>query len=232
MDINDKKNKINNKINMETAIKIIKDRLEFLNNWLEKTKNLTDESTVANRISVNEALSYFTRMNELLELLGQNPTIEIAQEVGELMNSTIDKLIEHNQKALNGHAKLVESLKNKIKIKPNTSEIEKNAISDFEKAYSAIKEYLDACIEARNEIYALVERVSTPYVYGIEAEEENVLEIPAPVKYDVDELEQAIEEHIAENSVQDETPGIEFVELAEEDQEKSKKEIDDAEFPI
>ena len=211
---------------METATKIIKDRLEFLNNWLEKTKNLTDESTVANRISVNEALSYFTRINELLELLGQNPTIEIAQEVGELMNSTIDKLIEHNQKALNGHAKLVESLKNKINANPATSEIEKNAIFDFEKAYSAIKEYLDACIEARNEIYALVERVATPYVYGIEAE------IPAPVKYDVDELEQAIEEHIAENSVQDETPGIEFVELAEEDQEKSKKEIDDAEFPI
>ena len=211
---------------MEKAIKIINDRLEFLNNWLEKTKNLTDESTVANRISVNEALSYFTRINELLELLGQNPTIEIAQEVGELMNLTIDKLIEHNQKALNGHAKLVESLKNKINSNPATSEIEKNAISDFEKAYSAIKEYLDACIEARNEIYALVERVATPYVYGIEAE------APAPIKYDVDELEQAIEEHIAENSVQDETPGIEFVELAEEDQEKSKKEIDDAEFPI
>lgn len=216
---------------MEKATKIIKDRLEFLNNWLEKTKNLTDESTVANRISVNEALSYFTRMNELLELLGQNPTIEIAQEVGELMEITINKLIEHNQKALNGHAKLVESLKNKINSNPATSEIEKNAISDFEKAYSAIKEYLDACIEARNEIYALVERVSTPYVYGIEPEE-NILEISAPVKYDVDELEQAIEEHIAENSAQDETPGIEFVELAEEDQEKSKKEIDDAEFPI
>ena len=210
---------------MEKAIKIINDRLEFLNNWLEKTKNLTDESTVANRISVNEALSYFTRINELLELLGQNPTIEIAQEVGELMNLTIDKLIEHNQKALNGHAKLVESLKNKINSNPATSEIEKNAISDFEKAYSAIKEYLDACIEARNEIYALVERVATPYVYGIEAE------APAPIKYDVDELEQAIEEHINENLVQDETPGIEFVELAE-DQEKSKKEIDDAEFPI
>jgi len=215
---------------MEKSTKIINDRLNFLNDWIEKTKNLTDESTVANRISVNEALSYFTRMNELLELLGQNPTLEIAQEVGELMNVTINKLIEHNEKAVNGHAKLVSSLKAKINSNPNSNETEKNAIVDFEKAYSAIKEYLDACIEAKNEVYALIERVATPYAYGIEAEE-NVLEIPAPVKYDVDELEQAIEEHIAENSLQDETPGIEFVELPE-DEEQPKKEIDDAEFPI
>jgi hypothetical protein len=110
---------------MEKAIKIINDRLNFLNDWLEKTKNLTDESTVANRISVNDALVYFIRMNELIEVLGQNPTLEIAQEVGELMNVTIDKLIEHNEKALNGHAKLVESLNSKINANPNASEIEK-----------------------------------------------------------------------------------------------------------
>ena len=218
---------------MEKAIKIINDRLNFLNDWLEKTKNLTDESTVANRISVNEALVYFIRMNELIEVLGQNPTLEIAQEVGELMNVTIDKLIEHNEKALNGHAKLVESLNSKINANPNASEIEKTAISDFEKAYSTIKEYLDACIEARNEVYALIEKATVPYIYGaVDPEDENELEVPAPVKYDIDELVQAIEEHTKENSEPEEnTTGIEFTE-EDADDKTDTEDVDDKEFPI
>jgi hypothetical protein len=218
---------------MEKAIKIINDRLNFLNDWLEKTKNLTDESTVANRISVNEALVYFIRMNELIEVLGQNPTLEIAQEVGELMNVTIDKLIEHNEKALNGHAKLVESLNSKINANPNASEIEKTAISDFEKAYSTIKEYLDACIEARNEVYALIEKATVPYIYdAVDPEDENELEVPAPVKYDIDELVQAIEEHTKENSEPEEnTTGIEFTE-EDADDKTDTEDVDDKEFPI
>jgi hypothetical protein len=218
---------------MEKAIKIINDRLNFLNDWIEKTKNLTDESTVANRISVNEALVYFIRMNELIELLGQNPTIEIAQEVGELMNVTINKLIEHNEKALNGHAKLVESLNSKINTNPNSSEIEKAAISDFEKAYSTIKEYLDACIEAKDEIYALIEKATVPYVYdAVDPEDENELEVPAPVKYDIDELVQAIEEHTKENSESEEnTNGIEFTE-EDADDKTDTEDVDDKEFPI
>jgi hypothetical protein len=218
---------------MEKAIKIINDRLNFLNDWIEKTKNLTDESTVANRISVNEALVYFIRMNELIELLGQNPTIEIAQEVGELMNVTINKLIEHNEKALNGHAKLVESLNSKINTNPNSSEIEKAAISDFEKAYSTIKEYLDACIEAKDEIYALIEKATVPYVYdAVDPEDENELEVPAPVKYDIDELVQAIDEHTKENSVSEEnTNGIEFTE-EDADDKTDTEDVDDKEFPI
>jgi hypothetical protein len=218
---------------MEKAIKIINDRLNFLNDWLEKTKNLTDESTVANRISVNEALVYFIRMNELIEVLGQNPTLEIAQEVGELMNVTIDKLIEHNEKALNGHAKLVESLNSKINANPNASEIEKTAISDFEKAYSTIKEYLDACIEARNEVYALIEKATVPYIYdAVDPEDENELEVPAPVKYDIDELAQAIEEHTKENSEPEEnTTGIEFTE-EDADDKTDTEDVDDKEFPI
>jgi hypothetical protein len=218
---------------MEKAIKIINDRLNFLNDWIEKTKNLTDESTVANRISVNEALVYFIRMNELIELLGQNPTIEIAQEVGELMNVTINKLIEHNEKALNGHAKLVESLNSKINTNPNSSEIEKAAISDFEKAYSTIKEYLDACIEAKDEIYALIEKATVPYVYdAVDPEDENELEVPAPVKYDIDELVQAIEEHTKENSEPEEnTNGIEFTE-EDADDKTDTEDVDDKEFPI
>jgi|688.fasta_scaffold130101_3 transcriptional regulator len=218
---------------MEKAIKIINDRLNFLNDWLEKTKNLTDESTVANRISVNDALVYFIRMNELIEVLGQNPTLEIAQEVGELMNVTIDKLIEHNEKALNGHAKLVESLNSKINANPNASEIEKTAISDFEKAYSTIKEYLDACIEARNEVYALIEKATVPYIYdAVDPEDENELEVPAPVKYDIDELVQAIEEHTKENSEPEEnTTGIEFTE-EDADDKTDTEDVDDKEFPI
>lgn len=218
---------------MEKAIKIINDRLNFLNDWLEKTKNLTDESTVANRISVNEALVYFIRMNELIEVLGQNPTLEIAQEVGELMNVTIDKLIEHNEKALNGHAKLVESLNSKINANPNASEIEKTAISDFEKAYSTIKEYLDACIEARNEVYALIEKATMPYIYdAVYPDDENELEVPAPVKYDIDELVQAIEEHTKENSEPEEnTTGIEFTE-EDADDKTDTEDVDDKEFPI
>lgn len=223
---------------MEKATKIINDRLNFLNDLIEKTKNLTDESTIANRISVNEALVYFIRMNELIEILGQNPTIEIAQEVGELMNVTINKLIEHNEKALNGHAKLVESLKSKINASPNSSEIEKTAISDFEKAYSTIKEYLDACIEAKDEIYVLIEKATMPYVYDVndedlyEMEQENELEVPEPIKYDIDELVQAIDEHTKENSVSEEnTTGIEFTE-EDADDKTDTEDVDDKEFPI
>ena len=218
---------------MEKAIKIINDRLNFLNDWIEKTKNLTDESTVANRISVNEALVYFIRMNELIELLGQNPTLEIAQEVGELMNVTINKLIEHNEKALNGHAKLVESLNSKINTNPNSSEIEKAAISDFEKAYSTIKEYLDACIEAKDEIYALIEKATVLSSNdAVDPEDENELEVPAPVKYDIDELVQAIEEHTKENSEPEEnTNGIEFTE-EDADDKTDTEDVDDKEFPI
>lgn len=226
---------------MEKTKKIINDRLDFLNDWLEKTKDFTDESTVANRMSVNETLVYFIRVKELLDLLGQNPTYEVAKEIKELVSLTIDKLISHNEKTLSGLSKLVESLTTKINTNPESSEKEKEAISHLEQAFSSIKQYLDDCIEAKNEITAAIEKI----------EAEN----PAPVKYDTEELEQSIEEHIRESSgenlsqdsttedsttedtyeeivehIVDDVDGRQDVELLEDD--KPKKEIDDAEFPI
>jgi transcriptional regulator len=128
---------------------------------------------------------------------------------------------------------LVESLNSKINTNPNSSEIEKAAISDFEKAYSTIKEYLDACIEAKDEIYALIEKATVPYVYdAVDPEDENELEVPAPVKYDIDELVQAIEEHTKENSEPEEnTNGIEFTE-EDADDKTDTEDVDDKEFPI
>lgn len=220
---------------MEATIKLLEERINFVSDYLEKTKEHKDKDTLANRERCRESLSNFKELLKLVKSLSKNPNYENAERANELLFYTIDELISHNQRALDSYSEMRMSLDAKVKINPDNVE-NKMLLSQFEMVYVQLKDYIETCSNSREEIISLIEKgingveekKSTEEVNGIEFEnsEEEMEYVEEPSNKDIEaETKSEILDTIENKEKEDENEGINY-EVEEEENDNNK------EFPI
>jgi len=143
---------------MEKTIKLTQERVNFLNDYLEKTKEAKDQVTLANREKVANTLSDFKDLAEITKSIVKAPTYEKAEKLTELIKLTIDELISHNEKALNGHKQMLQSLSKKIEEKPSESAAEKSIIEEFKNVHTQLNSYVKQCLAVKDELNVIIEK--------------------------------------------------------------------------
>jgi flagellar biosynthesis chaperone FliJ len=137
---------------------VTKERISTLNEWLEKTKDITSPATRANAENVKVVLRDFKNLNEIVPVLIHNPSFEVASEINNLMSKTIDELISHNRNILINYKKMIDSLEGEINKSVAPLEETQKTIDSYRELYVNLEEQVKLYQEAKQEVDVLVEK--------------------------------------------------------------------------
>jgi hypothetical protein len=229
---------------MEKTIKLTEERINFLSDYLEKTKDAKDQATLSIREKSVETMSNFKDLAETTKSIVKQPTYEKAENLIEIIKVTVDELIAHNQKGLAAYQKMLDSLNMKINQKPEESDSEKSVIEDFKNVHNQLSSYIKQCMEVKDELNVIIEKsvsveeelegVAVIDLDGVRSTEtpiENIDEEPKKEDvrhWDNEDLWEATQlEDVIESNDDDDDENIN-----EKYEQENKKEDDTNEFPI
>jgi hypothetical protein len=229
---------------MEKTIKLTEERINFLSDYLEKTKDAKDQATLSIREKSVETMSNFKDLAETTKSIVKQPTYEKAENLIEIIKVTVDELIAHNQKGLAAYQKMLDSLNMKINQKPEESDSEKSVIDDFKNVHNQLSSYIKQCMEVKDELNVIIEKsvsveeelegVAVIDLDGVRSTEtpiENIDEEPKKEDvrhWDNEDLWEATQlEDVIESNDDDDDENIN-----EKYEQENKKEDDTNEFPI
>lgn len=138
--------------------KVIEERIKALNEWLEKTKDIKSPGTLANTEGVKKVLCDFKNLDEILPMLVMKPSYEAANEVNNLMATTIDELISHNTNILNDYQKMINSLQAELDKSVSPIIETQDALESYQQLYKNLKEHIENYKAAKYEINVLIEK--------------------------------------------------------------------------
>lgn len=229
---------------MEKTIKLTEERINFLSDYLEKTKDAKDQATLSIREKSVETMSNFKDLAETTKSIVKQPTYEKAENLIEIIKVTVDELIAHNQKGLAAYQKMLDSLNMKINQKPEESDSEKSVIEDFKNVHNQLSSYIKQCMEVKDELNVIIEKsvsveeelegvavIDLDGVTSTETPIENIDEEPKKEDvrhWDNEDLWEATQlEDVIESNDDDDDENIN-----EKYEQENKKEDDTNEFPI
>jgi hypothetical protein len=229
---------------MEKTIKLTEERINFLSDYLEKTKDAKDQATLSIREKSVETMSNFKDLAETTKSIVKQPTYEKAENLIEIIKVTVDELIAHNQKGLAAYQKMLDSLNMKINQKPEESDSEKSVIDDFKNVHNQLSSYIKQCMEVKDELNVIIEKsvsveeelegvavIDLDGVTSTETPIENIDEEPKKEDvrhWDNEDLWEATQlEDVIESNDDDDDENIN-----EKYEQENKKEDDTNEFPI
>jgi hypothetical protein len=137
---------------------VTKERISTLNEWLEKTKDITAPATRANAENVKKVLRDFTNLDEIYPVLINNPSFEIATEVNNLMSTTIDELIAHNWNILINYKKMIDSLQGEIDKSVAPLDETQATLDSYRELYTNLEEQVDLYKKAKQEVEVYIEK--------------------------------------------------------------------------
>jgi hypothetical protein len=229
---------------MEKTIKLTEERINFLSDYLEKTKDAKDQATLSIREKSVETMSNFKDLAETTKSIVKQPTYEKAENLIEIIKVTVDELIAHNQKGLAAYQKMLDSLNMKINQKPEESDSEKSVIEDFKNVHNQLSSYIKQCMEVKDELNVIIEKsvsveeelegVAVIDLDGVRSTETPIENIDEEHKkedvrhWDNEDLWEATQlEDVIESNDDDDDENIN-----EKYEQENKKEDDTNEFPI
>jgi hypothetical protein len=229
---------------MEKTIKLTEERINFLSDYLEKTKDAKDQATLSNREKAAETMSNFKDLAETTKSIVKQPTYEKAENLIEIIKVTVDELIAHNQKGLAAYQKMLDSLNMKINQKPEEADAEKSIINDFKNVHTQLSSYIKQCVEVKDELNVIIEKsvsveeelegVAVIDLDGVTSTETPIENIDEEHKkedvrhWDNEDLWEATQlEDVIESNDDDDDENIN-----EKYEQENKKEDDTNEFPI
>lgn len=236
---------------MEKTIKLTEERINFLSDYLEKTKDAKDQTTLSNREKVAETMSNFKGLAEITKSIVKQPTYEKAEKLIEIIKVTVDELIAHNQKGLTSYQQMLDSLNFKINQKPEEAQAEKSIIEDFKNVHSQLSSYIKQCMEVKDELNVIIEKTVAPEdeldgvavidLDGVTSEEtineepkkEDVRHWDNEDLWEATQLDDVTDDNQNENNDDDDDINQEYEEENKSEQETiNKQENDTNEFPI
>lgn len=236
---------------MEKTIKLTEERINFLSDYLEKTKDAKDQATLSNREKAAETMSNFKDLAETTKSIVKKPTYEKAENLIEIIKVTIDELIAHNQKGLAGYQKMLDSLNMKINQKPEEADAEKSIINDFKNVHTQLSSYIKQCMEVKDELNVIIEKsvsveeeiegvavidldgVTSIETSSEEPKKEEIRHWDDEALWEATQLDDVIESNTdGDDNEEEEKEEDDDDDINEKYEQENKKENDTNEFPI
>ena len=141
---------------MKIAEKVIEERIEILNSYIQKNENSNDPTILMNMSSAIYTKDLFEKLNK--SIIENN-----YEEISELLPDTILRLIQRNKELLEKYDNIILNLNDQDK-------------NEYQKVKEDVLSYLKEYEEALNEIQTLVENTKNidylhDYYYNNEEED-------------------------------------------------------------
>jgi hypothetical protein len=222
---------------MKTAQKVIKDRIEILDNVFEKTKNNTSDQANMAREQIIKVRGLFDQIQKTIDGYlslredGQHSE-DYSEAIKELTGQTIIPLIERSNEQIESFKNMEEGLRYKL----NEIDITEQELKKLSESLNFYKEAIESTINFRNECQVALEEIKELLI----AEEvEEIAEMmhedlspfsaPNPQEEEEDEvIEEKDSQEIYDNKQDDNTPNERFNDHSEDNNNQKP----DNEFPI
>jgi hypothetical protein len=222
---------------MKTAQKVIKDRIEILDNVFEKTKNNTSDQANMAREQIIKVRGLFDQIQKTIDGYlslredGQHSE-DYSEAIKELTGQTIIPLIERSNEQIESFKNMEEGLRYKL----NEIDITEQELKKLSESLNFYKEAIESTINFRNECQVALEEIKELLI----AEEvEEIAEMmhedlspfsaPNPQEEEEDEVtEEKDSQEIYDNKQDDNTPNERFNDHSEDNNNQKP----DNEFPI
>lgn len=143
-------------------IQVCNERIEYLNEWLEKTKEVvkTNPATAANAESVKVVLYNFKRLQDIASVLFNSPSKEAIAEANELLPITLEELINHNTSIQGNYKKMISALTEEINKSVAPMETEQKVLDSYVELEAGLSEQLETYKQARTQLIMLIDRAT------------------------------------------------------------------------
>ena len=210
---------------MKTAQKVIKDRIEILDNVFEKTKNNTSDQANMAREQIIKVRGLFDQIQKTIDGYlslredGQHSE-DYSEAIKELTGQTIIPLIERSNEQIESFKNMEEGLRYKL----NEIDITEQELKKLSESLNFYKEAIESTINFRNECQVALEEIKELLI----AEEvEEIAEMmhedlspfsaPNPQEEEEDEvIEEKDSQEIYDNKQDDNTPNERFNDHSED----------------
>jgi|688.fasta_scaffold22402_14 hypothetical protein len=222
---------------MKTAQKVIKDRIEILDNVFEKTKNNTSDQANMAREQIIKVRGLFDQIQKTIDGYlslredGQHSE-DYSEAIKELTGQTIIPLIERSNEQIESFKNMEEGLRYKL----NEIDITEQELKKLSESLNFYKEAIESTINFRNECQVALEEIKelliaeeVEEIAEMTHEDLSPFSAPNPQEEEEDEvIEEKDSQEIYDNKQDDNTPNERFNDHSEDNNNQKP----DNEFPI
>jgi hypothetical protein len=222
---------------MKTAQKVIKDRIEILDNVFEKTKNNTSDQANMAREQIIKVRGLFDQIQKTIDGYlslredGQHSE-DYSEAIKELTGQTIIPLIERSNEQIESFKNMEEGLRYKL----NEIDITEQELKKLSESLNFYKEAIESTINFRNECQVALEEIKelliaeeVEEIAEMTHEDLSPFSAPNPQEEEEDEVtEEKDSQEIYDNKQDDNTPNERFNDHSEDNNNQKP----DNEFPI